>query len=196
MKYFIKAIGRKSINPIIYKRLFKYDIEKQLIENYPNFKKSKNMNYEIPDKFKHLIINHTIKKEESIFNSHNFNIISKSLKKDILKLAQPLFYSTVDDDYFEKLSKHKDCFLRSLIAIHPESSKFILNKLSNDEDFFVKYLVSFNKNTPIELIYKICNLNNDIKKSVLFDKSMWLIKQALLSNRFGKDDELFLIKKK
>ena len=63
MKYFIKAIGRKSINPIIYKRLFKYDIEKQLIQNFSNFKKSKNIYYEIPDKFKHLIINHTIKKK-------------------------------------------------------------------------------------------------------------------------------------
>ena len=76
--------------------------------------------------------------------------------------------------------------MRSLIAIHPESSEFILNKLSSDDDFFVKYLVSFNRNTPIELIYKICNLNNDIKKSVLCNKSMWLIKQALLSNRFGR----------
>ena len=47
--------------------------------------------------------------------------------------------------------------------IHPESSEFILNKLSSDDDFFEKYLVSFNRNTPIELIYKICNLNNDIK---------------------------------
>ena len=65
-------------------------------------------------------------------------ITLKSLKKDILKLAQPLFYSTVDDDYFEKLSKHKDCFLRSLIAIHPESSEFILNKLSSFKTTLIK----------------------------------------------------------
>ena len=58
-------------------------------------------------------------------------------------------------EILEKLSNDEDFYVRACVAQNSNSSEEVLEKLSNDEDFRVRAYVALNPNTSEEILKKL-----------------------------------------
>ena len=186
VNYFLKAIGKSGYNPIVLKRLFKYNIKNKVIENFPDLEeKNKFEKIDLPKKLSHLLIPHKIKKEKNVLGYYNAKYIL-SIDKKLKNEITILFDQDVSELELEKLSHNQNIFIRSLVALHENCNVSTLDKLAEDKEFFIRYLVSSNIKTPIEILENI--FRRKFKNFyVHLNHASWCKKQAIWLGRF--DDE-------